>query len=109
MSEYFLAQQVENGVVENVKITPREVTEYFNSIPVDSLPIIEAEYEVSEIVISPKVNTAERERVRLELNKLRERILKGDKFSTLATLYSEDPGTAKKGGELGFFTSGEMV
>ena len=109
MSEYFLAQQVENGVVENVKITPREVTEYFNSIPADSLPIIEAEYEVSEIVMSPKVNTAERERVRLELNKLRERILKGDKFSTLATLYSEDPGTAKKGGELGFFTRGEMV
>ena len=70
MSEYFLAQQVENGVVENVKITPREVNEYFNSIPVDSLPIIEAEYEVSEIVISPKVNTEERERVRLELNKL---------------------------------------
>ena len=109
MSEYFMAQQVESGVVENVKITPREVTDFFNSIPVDSLPIIEAEYEVSEIVISPKVNEAERERVRLELNKLRERILKGDKFSTLATLYSEDPGTAKKGGELGFFTRGEMV
>ena len=109
MSEYFMAQQVESGVVENVKITPREVTDFFNSIPVDSLPIIEAEYEVSEVVISPKVNEAERERVRLELNKLRERILKGDKFSTLATLYSEDPGTAKKGGELGFFTRGEMV
>ena len=109
MSEYFMAQQVESGVVENVKITPREVTDFFNSIPVDSLPIVEAEYEVSEIVISPKVNEAERERVRLELNKLRERILKGDKFSTLATLYSEDPGTAKKGGELGFFTRGEMV
>ena len=109
MSEYFMAQQVESGVVENVKITPREVTDFFNSIPVDSLPIIEAEYEVSEIVISPKVNEVERERVRLELNKLRERILKGDKFSTLATLYSEDPGTAKKGGELGFFTRGEMV
>ena len=73
------------------------------------MPIIEAEYEVSEIVISPKVSESERDRVRLELNKLRERILKGDKFSTLATLYSEDAGTAKKGGELGFFTRGEMV
>lgn len=109
MHDYFLAQQVESGIVENVKITPREVIEYFNSIPVDSLPTIEAEYEVSEIVISPKVNEAERERVRLELNKLRERVLKGDKFSTLATLYSEDVGTAKKGGELGFFGRGEMV
>lgn len=109
MQDYFLAQQVESGVVENVKITPREVTEYFNTIPADSLPIIEAEYEVSEIVINPKVNEAERERIRLELNKLRERILKGDKFSTLATLYSEDAVSAKKGGELGFFTRGEMV
>ena len=109
MHDYFLAQQVESGVVENVKITPREVNEFFYSIPADSLPIIEAEYEVSEIVISPKVSESERDRVRLELNKLRERILKGDKFSTLATLYSEDAGTAKKGGELGFFTRGEMV
>ena len=109
MYDYFLAQQVESGVVENVKITPREVNEFFYSIPADSLPVIEAEYEVSEIVISPKVSESERDRVRLELNKLRERILKGDKFSTLATLYSEDAGTAKKGGELGFFTRGEMV
>ena len=109
MHDYFLAQQVESGVVENVKITPREVNEFFYSIPADSLPMVEAEYEVSEIVISPKVSETERDRVRLELNKLRERILKGDKFSTLATLYSEDAGTAKKGGELGFFTRGDMV
>jgi peptidyl-prolyl cis-trans isomerase SurA len=109
MEDYFLAQQVESSIVENVKITPREVTEYFNSIPADSLPMIDAEYEVSEIVINPKANEAERERVRLELNKLRERVLKGDKFSTLAMLYSEDEGTARKGGELGFFSRGEMV
>jgi peptidyl-prolyl cis-trans isomerase SurA len=66
-------------------------------------------YELSEIVIQPTISEAERDRVRTELATLRERVLKGEKFSMLATLYSQDPGSAKKGGELGFFSRGEMV
>ena len=67
------------------------------------------EYEFSEIVLNPSITEAERERVRFELAQLRERILKGERFDMLATLYSEDPVSAKKGGELGFFTRGDMV
>ena len=66
-------------------------------------------YELSEIVIEPKISEAERDRVRTQLAELRERIIKGEKFSMLATLYSQDPGSAKKGGELGFFSRGDMV
>ena len=104
-----LSQKVEYQLTENIKVTPAEVAEYFATYDADSLPEIPTQYEVSEIVITPAVNEAERERVRDELNELRERILKGEKFSMLAKLYSQDPGSASKGGELGFFGRGTMV
>ena len=104
-----VSQRVQYQLTQDVKITPHEVTEFFNSIPVDSLPEIPERYELSEIELQPVVSEAERDRVRTQLAELRERVLKGEKFSMLATLYSQDPVSAKKGGELGFFTRGKMV
>ena len=110
LRERMLTERVQAGLTKSVKITPHEVTEYFNKIPKDSIPTFEETYEIAEIVRKPDISEAERERVRLELNKMRERVLKGEaKFSTLATLYSEDPGSASKGGEVGFFNRGYMV
>ena len=108
--QQWLVQRVQADLTSNVKITPHEVSEYFKSIPQDSIPTIEETFEIAEIVRKPVVSEDERERVRLELNKMRERIISGESsFSMIATLYSEDPGSAKKGGELGFFTRGDMV
>lgn len=104
-----LSRRVEYNLTENVKVTPAEVTDFFNSLPADSLPTMPERYEISEIVIQPVVSEAERDRVRTELATLRERVIKGEKFSMLATLYSQDPGSASKGGELGFFSRGDMV
>ena len=104
-----LAQRVQYTLTESVSVTPREVNEFFNSLPADSLPTIHERYEFSEIELAPDISEAERDRVRNQLAELRERVLKGEKFSMLATLYSQDPGSAKKGGELGFFSRGEMV
>lgn len=109
LHDRILSQRVEYQLTENVKVTPAEVAEYFATYNTDSLPEIPTQYEVSEIVIEPKVSEAERDRVRGELAELRERILKGEKFSMLAKLYSQDPGSATKGGELGFFGRGKMV
>lgn len=109
LHDRMLAERVQHQLTSNVKITPFEVQQFFNKIPVDSIPDIPETVEISEIVRKPAVNDEERENIKLELNKLRERILNGDRFSTLATLYSEDPGSASKGGELGFFTRGDMV
>lgn len=109
IKDRILSQRVQYSLTENVKITPAEVSVYFNNIPKDSLPTMPEEYEISEIVIRPAITEAERERIHFELAQLRERIVNGESFSMLATLYSEDPGSAKKGGELGFFTRGDMV
>ena len=103
-----ISQEVEYKLTQNVSVTPREVVDFYNKVK-DSLPEIPESYELSEIVISPEVSEVERDRVRTELSALRERVLKGEKFSMLATLYSQDPGSTSKGGELGFFTRGDMV
>ncbi len=104
-----LSRRVEYQLTEDVSVTPREVTDFFNALPQDSLPMMPERYELSEIVIEPQISEAERDRVRTQLAELRERVLKGEKFAMLATLYSQDPGSAKKGGELGFFSRGDMV
>ena len=104
-----LARRVEYQLTEDVTVTPRQVADFFSTLPADSLPMMPERYELSEIVIEPKISEAERDRVRTQLAELRERIIKGEKFSMLATLYSQDPGSAKKGGELGFFSRGDMV
>ncbi len=109
LRDRMIAQEVEYNLTETVKMTPGQVRDYFNKIPADSIPEIEEEFEVSEICINTQISQEERERVKLELARLRERVLDGEKFSMLATLYSQDPGSAKKGGELGFFGRGKMV
>lgn len=109
LRDRMIGQTVEHQLTENVKVTPAEVAEFYGRIPTDSLPDIPTQYEVAEIVIEPVITEAERDRVRDELSGLRERIIKGERFSMLAKLYSEDPGSASKGGELGFFGRGDMV
>lgn len=109
LRDRMLSQQVEYQLTENVKVTPAEVAEFFARYDKDSLPQIAAQYEVAEIVVEPIVSEEERDRVRDELIGLRERVIKGENFSMLAKLYSQDPGSASKGGELGFFGRGDMV
>lgn len=103
-----ISQRVEYNLTQHVTVTPREVAQFYEKVK-DSLPTIPESYEISEITISPSVSEEERDRVRTELARLRERVLNGEKFTMLATLYSQDPGSANKGGEVGFFTRGDMV
>ncbi len=104
-----LSRRVEYQLTEDVTVTPKEVAEFFATLPADSLPMIPERYEFSEIELQPRITEVERDRVRTQLAELRERVIKGEKFSMLATLYSQDPSSAKKGGELGFFSRGDMV
>jgi peptidyl-prolyl cis-trans isomerase SurA len=106
--EQELSQLMEAQITRNVKVTPSEVRRFFNSIPTDSIPIVESELELAQILISPGFDSEEIQDTRRRLNEFRERILKGENFNTLAILYSEDPGSARKGGELGFYGRGEL-
>jgi len=103
-----LQQNVQAEIVQNVGITPKEVKAFYQEIPVDSLPLINSQYYVAELVKEPEITEAEKLSVKERLLKLRTRILKGESFATLAILYSEDPGSAKKGGELGMYGRGEL-
>ena len=105
-----LQEQVQAKIMENVVVTPQEVKDFFNSIPKDSLPAIQPNYEIVQIVKRPPVSIDEKLQVKDRLYQIRKRILDGESsFSTMAVLYSEDPGSARLGGELGFTGKGVWV
>jgi peptidyl-prolyl cis-trans isomerase SurA len=108
VNDQMLVEQVQNGIMSTVVITPSEVKQFFRSIPKDSIPMITTEFEVAQIVKMPPIEIDEKLRVKARLHEFRQRILNGERFSTMAVLYSEDPGSARKGGELGFYGRGEL-
>ena len=105
--DQMLQEQVQAKIMQNVVVTPQEVKEFFREIPKDSLPTIEPNYEIVQIVKRPPVSLDEKLEVKDRLYQIRKRILDGESsFSTMAVLYSEDPGSARQGGELGFAGKG---
>ena len=102
------AGEVQRQIVEKVNITPSEVRSFFRKIPTDSIPLINSTVEIGELLITPPVSLEQKLAIKERLRSLRERVLAGENFATLAILYSEDPGSAKKGGELGFYGRGEL-
>ena len=108
VKELMMVESVQQTITADVKVTPSEVRAFFKEIPNDSLPFLNSEFQLAQIVIMPPINKDEEERVITKLTELRDRILKGESFATLAILYSEDPGSAKNGGELGLHGRGEM-
>ena len=104
-----MVQKMKQKLVEDIAVTPAEVRRYFKDMPEDSLPFIPTEVEVQIIQMTPKITTEELNRVKDELREYTDRVNRGDaSFSTLARLYSEDPGTARRGGELGFSGRGML-
>ncbi|MBB5635936.1 peptidyl-prolyl cis-trans isomerase SurA [Pedobacter cryoconitis] len=97
------ANKMQGTITEKVSITPVEVKKYFDSYKKDSLPDIPAEYEVGEIVINPELTKSEKQRFFDKLDAIRLRVKSGEDFGFLAKTYSEDPGSAPEGGDLGFF------
>jgi len=106
--EMMLVENVQQSITTDVKITPTEIRQFYKDIPEDSVPFINSEVRLAQIVKLPPVNDEEIERVKNKLQEIRYRVLNGENFATLAILYSEDPGSSKQGGELGLFGRGEM-
>ena len=99
IKEQLTAQRMQMTVVEGIEVTPSEVREYYENLPADSIPLISAEVELSQIVKFPELSEEAEQEVIAKLKELKERIENGTSFSSMAILYSEDPGSNKKGGE----------
>jgi len=109
IKDQLLSQKMQLGITSGVKVTPSEVKSYFKTLAKDSVPIVESEVEVSQIVIKPEVSEQVKKGVINKLRSFKERIQGGEDFKVLATLYSDDPASAKNGGELGFVGRGDLV
>lgn len=104
------AQQMQATITENVKVTPKEIEVFYKAVPLDSLPLINSQVTLSQLVIFPEVSREDKQKTRDDLNNYRKKIVAGDmSFNTVALLKSEDPGSARNGGDLGWATRGSMV
>ncbi len=103
MEEYYGAEEMRRWVVapDKVKVTPGEVDRFYRRMDSDSLPIIPVQYVYAQITKLPQSNELAKQRTRERLLDLRQRIIDGEKFDMLARIYSVDPGSALRGGELG--------
>ncbi|RZT93435.1 periplasmic chaperone for outer membrane proteins SurA [Ancylomarina subtilis] len=104
-----IKQKMQAEITKNITATPAEVRDLYDNIPTDSLPVIPGELQIQQITRSPKITDTEKDRIREKLRNFRDRIMKGESFATLAVLYSEDPGSAQRGGELGFTPRANLV
>ena len=107
--DQMLIQKVQESISKNTKVTPSEVKKFFNEIPKDSLPFFSTEVEVGQIVVFAQVSRAKKLEAKQKLEDLKKRIEAGVDFEFLAKAYSQDPGSAKEGGNLGFWGKGAMV
>ena len=107
--QQILADKMQSKLIGEVTITPKEIEQFYNEIPQDSLPYLNAEVEISEIVINPQVNRQERLKALTIAQDIRAQIIEGAiSFEEAARKYSSD-GTAQKGGDLGFAKRGVYV
>jgi len=106
--EQIITQKMQGEIVGNLAATPAEVRKFYNRIPEDSLPRVNSQVEISQIVIYPPLADEAVFSVKERLLDLRKRIIAGEDFTTLAVLYSEDPGSSPRGGEIGFLGKGEL-
>ena len=101
---------VQESLIGDIKVTPAEVRRFFQDLPQDSVPYIPTKVEVEIITQEPRITLAESDDVKRRLRDYTERVNSGEiSFSTLARLYSEAPGSAMKGGELGFMSRGSLL
>lgn len=108
--EQQIVQQMQQQLIGEIKLTPSEIRKYYNQLPQDSLPNIPTTVEVQIVTMEPKIPFEETDAIKARLRDFTEQVNTGKmEFSTLARLYSEDPGSAARGGELGFMSKMQLL
>ncbi|WP_129716079.1 peptidylprolyl isomerase [Pedobacter sp. SYP-B3415] len=108
VKEALISNKMQGQITKDVNVTPLEVKKYFESLG-DSVPEFNTEVEVGEIVLYPKLTKEEKQKYYDKAEAMRLRIKSGEDFAFLAKSYSEDPGSAADGGDLGFFDRSTMA
>ena len=104
-----MTQQMQEKILDKVKVTPSEVRLYFKNLPVADVPQIDAQVEYAQITVQPLISLEEEDRIKSTLRELKRRIESGESsFAPLAVLYSEDLGSARNGGELDYTGRGSL-
>lgn len=109
IKEQLTTRKMQEKITGEVKVTPKEVRRFYEEIPKDSLPYLPSEVEVGQIIRMAKTTKAQKEELYKRLLDYKKRVENGEKFEDLAKLYSEDLGSGKRGGDLGFSKRGQMV
>jgi peptidyl-prolyl cis-trans isomerase SurA len=109
IKEQLVTRKMQDKITGDVKVTPKEVRRFFESIPKDSLPYLPSEVEIGQVVRYAKTTKAQKDELFKRLLDYKKRVENGEKFEELAKLYSEDLGSGKRGGDLGFAKRGQMV
>lgn len=109
IEDQFLAQRMQAQLTSAIKVTPAEVKEVYSLLADAEIPTMPTQVEVAQIVIKSEITTEQKDKIRSKLNSFRDRVYNGEDFKMLATLYSDDPGSATNGGELGFVNRGDLV
>jgi peptidyl-prolyl cis-trans isomerase SurA len=105
-----LSEMMEDKITENMVITPKDVKNFYNKLPKDSIPYINSKISIAQIVIYPEVTDTDKTMAKDKLESYRAQIIgKKKRFQTIATLYSDDPGSKYKDGDLGWQRRGTMV
>lgn len=109
IKEQLTIQRMQSDLTAEMKIAPAEVKKFFKEIPRDSLPFFSTEVSVAQIVKVPKPGKVQKDKVRNLMLDIRSRLESGESFADLAKKYSQDPGSAARGGELPFYSRGQLA
>lgn len=107
--EQSLTQSMQREISNEVIITPAQVRYHYRNLKKEDLPILPGQIEVQQIVVEPKIDQKEVDRIKEQLRTYQQKVKEGTNFSMLAILYSQDEGSARRGGELGFMGKGQLV
>ncbi len=107
--QQMLSERMKTSIFKGLNISPKEVRAFYDKIPSDSLPYFNAEVEIGQIVMYAKPTITQKVAAQKKAEKIRQDIIDGSDFAFQALLYSDDPGSSSKGGDLGWVKRGAFV